>query len=59
MIHYKMTVANAAVPGVAILPVLGPGLFVLPVIALYTAAVYWLFRGKLRPAENYASGDCR
>ena len=25
-----------------------PGVFVLPVIAIYTAAVYWLFRGKLR-----------
>jgi hypothetical protein len=26
----------------------GGGLFVLPVIAVYTAAVCWLFHGKLR-----------
>jgi len=26
----------------------GAGVFVLPVIAVYTAVVYWLFRGKLR-----------
>jgi cytochrome bd-type quinol oxidase subunit 2 len=26
----------------------GAGLFVLPVIAIYTAVVYWVFRGKLR-----------
>jgi cytochrome bd-type quinol oxidase subunit 2 len=24
------------------------GLFVLPVIAIYTIAVYWFFRGKMR-----------
>jgi cytochrome bd-type quinol oxidase subunit 2 len=26
----------------------GAGVFVLPVIAIYTAVVYWMFRGKLR-----------
>jgi cytochrome d ubiquinol oxidase subunit II len=26
----------------------GAGLFVLPVIAAYTAVVYWMFRGKQR-----------
>ena len=26
----------------------GAGLFVLPVIAIYTIGVYWIFRGKTR-----------
>jgi cytochrome d ubiquinol oxidase subunit II len=26
----------------------GAGLFVLPVIGVYTAVVYWMFRGKQR-----------
>jgi cytochrome d ubiquinol oxidase subunit II len=26
----------------------GAGVFVLPVIAVYTAVVYWVFHGKLR-----------
>jgi cytochrome bd-type quinol oxidase subunit 2 len=26
----------------------GAGLFVLPIIAIYTIAVYWFFRGKMR-----------
>jgi cytochrome bd-type quinol oxidase subunit 2 len=26
----------------------GAGLFALPVIAIYTIAVYWLFRSKMR-----------
>jgi cytochrome d ubiquinol oxidase subunit II len=29
----------------------GAGLFVLPVIGVYTAVVYWMFRGKQR--EGY------
>jgi hypothetical protein len=57
MIPYKITVANAAAPQASLSFLFwGAGPFVLPVIALYTAAVYWLLRGKLRPAEAYPSG---
>jgi cytochrome d ubiquinol oxidase subunit II len=49
MIPYSVTVANAAAPDASLTFLFwGAGLFVLPVIAIYTAAVYWLFRGKLR-----------
>jgi len=33
----------------------GAGLFVLPVIGVYTAVVYWMFRGKLHPDERAPS----
>jgi hypothetical protein len=29
----------------------------LPVIAIYTAVVYWLFRGKLRKGYGRGGGD--
>jgi cytochrome bd ubiquinol oxidase subunit II len=47
MIPYQVTVASAAAPE-ASLSFLSWGAFVvLPVIAIYTASVFWLFRGKL------------
>ena len=72
MIPYEITVANAAAPEASLSFLFwGAGLFVLPVIAIYTATVYWLFRGKLRigyagtpstgydgaPSIKVASGD--
>jgi len=49
MIPYSITVGNAAAPDKSLSFLFwGAGVFVLPVIALYTAVVYWLFRGKLR-----------
>jgi cytochrome bd ubiquinol oxidase subunit II len=52
MIPYSVTVAAAAAPDASLSFLFwGAGLFVLPVIGLYTAVVYWLFRGKQR--ENY------
>jgi cytochrome d ubiquinol oxidase subunit II len=49
MIPYTVTVGNAAAPEASLSFLFwGAGLFVLPVIGLYTAIVYWLFRGKLR-----------
>jgi cytochrome bd-type quinol oxidase subunit 2 len=30
----------------------GIGLVVLPVILVYTLAVYWIFRGKVSPEAN-------
>jgi cytochrome d ubiquinol oxidase subunit II len=49
MIPYSITVGNAAAPEASLAFLFwGAGLFVLPVIVIYTIAVYWLFRGKLR-----------
>ena len=49
MIPYSVTVGNAAAPEKSLSFLFwGAGIFVLPVIAIYTAVVYWVFRGKLR-----------
>jgi cytochrome bd ubiquinol oxidase subunit II len=49
MIPYSMTITNAAAPHSTLSFLFwGAGVFVLPVIAIYTITVYWLFRGKLR-----------
>jgi cytochrome d ubiquinol oxidase subunit II len=49
MIPYTITVGKAAAPEKSLSFLFwGAGVFVLPVIAIYTAVVYWLFRGKLR-----------
>jgi cytochrome bd ubiquinol oxidase subunit II len=49
MVPYAITVGNAAAPDASLSFLFwGAGLFVLPVICVYTAVVYWLFRGKLR-----------
>ena len=49
MIPYSVTVGSAAAPEQSLSFLFwGAGIFVLPVIAVYTAVVYWLFRGKLR-----------
>jgi cytochrome bd ubiquinol oxidase subunit II len=49
MIPYTVTIANAAAPDASLSFLFwGAGVFVLPVIAIYTITVYWLFRGKLR-----------
>jgi cytochrome bd ubiquinol oxidase subunit II len=48
MIPYQVTVANAVAPDKSLSFLFwGAGVFVLPVIAIYTAVVYWFFRGKL------------
>jgi cytochrome d ubiquinol oxidase subunit II len=49
MIPYAITVGNAAAPDASLAFLFwGAGVFVLPVIAIYTGIVYWLFRGKSR-----------
>jgi cytochrome d ubiquinol oxidase subunit II len=49
MIPYSITVASGAAPDASLSFLFwGGGLFVLPVIAIYTGTVYWIFRGKLR-----------
>jgi cytochrome d ubiquinol oxidase subunit II len=53
MVPYQVTVADAAAPDKALSFLFwGAGIFVLPVIAIYTAVVYWVFRGKLGHAKR-------
>jgi cytochrome bd ubiquinol oxidase subunit II len=47
MIPYRVTVANAAAPDASLSFLFWGAVVVLPVIAVYTITVYWLFRGKL------------
>jgi cytochrome d ubiquinol oxidase subunit II len=48
MIPYTITVGNAAAPDKSLSFLFwGAGVFVLPVIVIYTALVYWVFRGKV------------
>jgi alcohol dehydrogenase (cytochrome c) len=52
MIPYQVTVADAAAPDKALSFLFwGAGVFVLPVILIYTAVVYWVFRGKQHQPE--------
>lgn len=54
MIPYSVTIADAAAPESSLKFLFyGAGLVVLPVILAYTAAVYWVFRGKLRGDTSY------
>jgi cytochrome d ubiquinol oxidase subunit II len=56
MIPYEITIGAAAAPEASLSFLFwGAGLFAMPVIVIYTATVYWLFRGKLRAAERYES----
>jgi cytochrome d ubiquinol oxidase subunit II len=48
MIPYSVTVADAAAPETSLAFMFWGGVFVLPVIGVYTGVVYWVFRGKLR-----------
>ena len=49
MVPYSITIANAANAEASLSFLFwGAGLFVLPVIAVYTIGVYWVFRGKTR-----------
>ena len=48
MIPYSITVSNAAAPAQSLEFMFYAGVVVLPVIVIYSAVVYWIFRGKLR-----------
>jgi cytochrome bd ubiquinol oxidase subunit II len=52
MIPYSVTVASAAAPEAALGFLFYGGVVVLPVIAAYTIAVYWVFRGKVGKREG-------
>jgi cytochrome d ubiquinol oxidase subunit II len=47
MIPYSITVANAAAPAQSLQFMFYAGIVVLPVILIYTATVYYVFRGKV------------
>jgi len=54
MIPFTLTIQEAAAPPESLWFVLvGGGMVMLPVVTIYTAMVYWLFRGKVRPGESY------
>jgi cytochrome bd ubiquinol oxidase subunit II len=58
MIPYAITVGDAAAPEASLSFLFwGAGLFVLPVIAIYTGIVYWLFRGKLGKGYGPVNGS--
>jgi hypothetical protein len=48
MIPYSITVGSAAAPDASLRFLFYGGIAVLPVIAIYTIGVYWVFRGKVR-----------
>ena len=48
MVPYALTVGSAAAPDASLRFLFYGGVVVLPVIAIYTAGVYWVFRGKVR-----------
>ena len=52
MIPYSITVASAAAPDASLRFLFYGGIFVLPVIAVYTIGVYWVFRGKVGMADG-------
>lgn len=53
MIPYSVTVGNAAAPEASLSFLFwGAGLFVLPVVAIYTVGVYRVFRGKMQGAND-------
>ncbi len=55
MIPYNVTLASAAAPEASLSFLFwGAGLFVLPVIGIYTAVVYWMFRGRQRKGRQSA-----
>src|SRR5271167_22428 len=52
MIPYSVTVANASAPDASLGFLFYGGVIVLPVIAVYTLGVYWVFRGKTQRGDG-------
>lgn len=54
IVPYHLSIEQAAAPQASLSFLFyGIGLVVLPVILVYTLAVYWIFRGKVSPEVNY------
>ncbi len=55
MVPYSVSIADAAAPPKSLeFMVYVAGFVVYPVILIYTAVVYWVFRGKVRPDDGYS-----
>ena len=52
MIPYALTIADAAAPESSLQFFFYGGAIVLPVIAIYTIGVYWVFRGQIEWRQN-------
>jgi cytochrome d ubiquinol oxidase subunit II len=48
IVPWSITVEEAAAPEASLSFLLYGGAFALPVILIYTSAVYWVFRGKVQ-----------
>jgi cytochrome d ubiquinol oxidase subunit II len=54
MIPYSLTIEQAAAPASSLrFMFYGAGLFIIPLILVYTIIVYWVFRGKISPTDHY------
>jgi cytochrome d ubiquinol oxidase subunit II len=54
IVPYAFTLADAAAPEASLAFLFwGAGVVVLPVILIYTGAVYWVFRGKVEAGRSY------
>lgn len=54
MIPYTITIEQAAAPTSSLAFLFwGAGLIVMPIILIYTATVYWIFRGKIHEVSGY------
>jgi cytochrome d ubiquinol oxidase subunit II len=49
LVPYSLTVASAAAPEASLKFFFYGGVIVLPIVALYSIGVYWVFRGKIDP----------
>ncbi len=53
MVPFSLTIQAAAAPAASLSFLFyGAGLVALPVILVYTAVVYWIFRGKVEPGQQ-------
>ncbi|CAH1660933.1 cytochrome d ubiquinol oxidase subunit II [Chelatococcus asaccharovorans] len=57
MIPYALTVGDAAAPDASLRFFFYAGIVVLPVIAVYTIGVYWIFRGKIARSGGYRTDE--
>jgi cytochrome d ubiquinol oxidase subunit II len=54
MVPYSLTIEQAAAPTASLrFMFYGAGLFIMPVILIYTITVYWVFRGKIGETDHY------
>jgi cytochrome d ubiquinol oxidase subunit II len=49
----SLTIADAAAPDSSLLFALVGAVILIPIILVYTAYAYWVFRGKIDPTEGY------